>query len=195
MRTILLFVFSFVTILTIKNVYAQEACNSTKECKSLLFQVESRLNKLRGAVDLTALIKKGDLGTGDYCHDTPDQSVCPMSQVEADAYCSEFHGGLPTLKQLVLAVNPRDVNEKKDAASFKISENGENNLYYKRKLAQAPHPAGADAWLDFIWTSKLSSFDSSFAHIVGFGYASNQIGGYHRDRPASVRCVAISRDL
>ncbi len=112
-----------------------------------------------------------------------DGSVSRMTQREAVSYCST-RGGLPTIKQLALLMNPNGVSDTRRDEYSKVAPQSEPQFYYTD--ASYIRPPG-DEGLFFFWSSSL--YAGSLSSAFGFDGNKGFIGVSSRGTQNAVRCA------
>ena len=110
-----------------------------------------------------------------------DGSVLWMTYSEAVTYCST-RGGLPTAKQLAMALNPTGVSDRPRVGFKRISPKNEDRFYYNRDSYL--RPSGEDRH-DWFWSSSVYYDLDAFIFDSHYG----DIKYVNRDTGNPVRCV------
>lgn len=145
-------------------------CGTLAECQSLKAQVEARIAELTPAPVLGPIVRN------------TDGSVRRMTQSEAVSYCAT-RGGLPTAKQLALALNARGVSDTAREGFYRVAPKNETPFYYNYGAYERPTGDEGSEWF---WSSSLRpNYDVSAFAFFGYG---GYIDDYYRGSNVAVRC-------
>jgi hypothetical protein len=112
-----------------------------------------------------------------------DGSVSQMSHREAVSYCST-RGGLPTIKQLALLMNPNGVSDTRRDEYSKVAPQSEPQFFYTE--ASYLRPPGDEGRV-FVWSK--SYYQGTLSSVFGFDGNNGSIGVTSRGSSHAVRCA------
>ena len=160
----------FAGILVAASAHADPVCNTVAECEQLITAAQARIQELQPAPQLGPIVRN------------EDGSVRRMIHGEAVSYCST-RGGLPTAKQLALALNPRGVGDTPREGFYSVSPENEASFYYN---SDTYGPPSGDVRREWFWSSSVY-YDFSAYVFTGYsgdiGYVSQYTYG------GAVRCA------
>ena len=157
-------------------VHADPVCNSIDDCKRLILAANTRIEEL---------LRPGPT-LGPIARDA-DGSISVMSHVQAERYCAPL-GGLPTIRQLFLALNPLGVSET-PRPGFYLIHSQEGDFYYA--LSVARYEGGGNGY----WSSTLDPDRPEYAFDASCTRDGCGVSAVYRTSNTSwfknlVRCVA-----
>ena len=113
----------------------------------------------------------------------PDGSVKHMSHEQAVRYCAT-RGGLPTAKQLAMALSPEGVSATERKGFYKVSIRNQPAFYYNSDSYKRPSGDEGSVWF---WSSSVYSDNDNGAYVFGGGNGS--IENVYRGHKGAVRCL------
>ncbi len=108
-------------------------------------------------------------------------SVKRMTYKQAVSYCAT-RGGLPTSRQLAMALNPSGISDREREGFPKVSPKNEPDFYYN--YGSYERPAG-DEGSEWFWSSSVNSDGYSFVFNGFYGF----IDYAYRINYVAVRCA------
>ena len=156
---------------------AQASDDACKDHSARIAELEKKVADIEKRLDQVPTVTLGSIVRN------ADGSVRRMNHSEAISYCAT-RGGLPTAKQLALALNAKGVSATAREGFYKVAPKNEPAFYYNYGAYERPTGDEGSEWF---WSSSLrpNYGDNAF---VFYGYDGN-IGFGNRSYNYAVRCA------
>lgn len=160
---------------------AQASDDACKDHSARIAELERKVAEIENRLDQVPPSSPG-VTLGSIVRNA-DGSVRRMTQNEAVSYCAT-RGGLPTAKQLALALNAKGVSDTARDGFYQVAPKNETPFYYKNYAYERPT---GDEGREWFWSSSLHPYDADFAFVFYGGNGS--FGSDGRNNFNAVRCA------
>ncbi len=155
---------------------AQASGDACKDQTARIAELEKKVAEIEKRLDQVPTVTLGPIVRN------TDGSVLRMTQNKAARYCAT-RGGLPTAKQLALALNAKGVSDIAREGFYEVAPKNETPFYYNYGSYERPTGDEGSEWF---WSSSLLPSYDDGAYV--FHGSSGVIGDARYDNNA-VRCA------